>query len=355
MKKAMKILGGILSVIIVAAGIYVAYVFIGSHRIPDYTACEIRKGTDEVLPIGRQLTLLSWNIGFGAYESDYGFFMDGGDQSWAWSRERLDDNMKQIVKLVKDQKADLLLIQEMDTLATRTYGSDERQYFYDALPNMDSVYAVNWNSPFLFYPFNQPHGSTKTGIMTLSRFDISSALRRSLPLEQGISSIMDLDRCYSVSRIPTEQGRELCLYNFHLSAYSSDGKIADEQVQMLLADMRAEYEQGNYAVAGGDFNKDLNGNSEAIFGISTAGYSWTKPIQQDIIDQSGMQLIVPLDPEHPVPTCRNADGPYTPEQMVITVDGFLVSGNVKAVKAEVLDTGFAHSDHNPVKLMLTLD
>ena len=86
-------------------------------------------------------------------------------------------------------------------------------------------------------------------------------MRRSLPIETGIMKLVDLDRCYSVSRVPMENGRELVLYNLHLSAYTSDGTIATEQLQMLCADMLAEYENGNYCVAGGDFNKDLLGNS----------------------------------------------------------------------------------------------
>lgn len=80
--------------------------------------------------------------------------------------------------------------------------------------------------------------------------------------------LLDLDRCYSVSRIPTASGKELVLYNLHLSAYTSDGAIATEQLELLCADMLAEYEAGNYCVAGGDFNKDLLGNSPEIFGVA---------------------------------------------------------------------------------------
>lgn len=37
------------------------------------------------------------------------------------------------------------------------------------------------------------------------------------------------------------------------------------------------------------------------------------------------------------------------------MDGFLVSGNVTVEEATVIDTGFAHSDHNPVSLTFTLN
>lgn len=102
-----------------------------------------------------------------------------------------------------------------------------------------------------------------------------------------------------------ENGRELVLYNLHLSAYTSDGTIATEQLQMLCADMLAEYENGNYCVAGGDFNKDLLGNSAEIFGVKGGeNDTWAQPIPEGTIPD-GLSLVVPFDPEHPVATCRH--------------------------------------------------
>ena len=94
---------------------------------------------------------------------------------------------------------------------------------------------------------------------------MDEAVRRSLPLESGLTRLTDLDRCYTVSRLPLANGATLCLYNVHLSAYTSDGSISTEQARLLLADMAAEYAQGNYALAGGDFNKDLPGDSGADY------------------------------------------------------------------------------------------
>ena len=55
-------------------------------------------------------TVVSWNIGFGAYEDDYGFFMDGGTESRAWSKERLTANMDAIAGYLKQQNADFCLL-----------------------------------------------------------------------------------------------------------------------------------------------------------------------------------------------------------------------------------------------------
>ena len=166
--------------------------------------------------------------------------------------------------------------------------------------------------------------------------------------------LVDLDRCYSVHRIPAADGRELVLYNVHLSAYTSDGTIAVEQLELLRADMQAEYEKGSWCVAGGDFNKDLLGDSSAYFGAAEQEYSWAQPIPEGVFDSYDVQLVAPLDENDPVPSCRNADGPYHDGQYVLTVDGFLVTPNVAVDSAAVLDTGFAYSDHNPVQMTFTL-
>ena len=119
--------------------------------------------------------------------------------------------------------------------------------------------------------------------------------------------------------------------------------------------MLEEYEAGNYVIAGGDFNKDLLGDSSAIFDVSNEGYTWAQPLPEGIIPE-GLTLDSSLDPEAPVPSCRNADMPYTPgETFVLTTDGFIVSDNVTVTACSVIDEAFACSDHNPVRMSFILN
>ena len=60
-------------------------------------------------------------------------------------------------------------------------------------------------------------------------------------------------------------GKELVLYNVHLSAYGGSDEIRTAQMTMLFNDMKAEYEKGNYTVCGGDFNHDFTGDSNKYF------------------------------------------------------------------------------------------
>ena len=167
--------------------------------------------------------------------------------------------------------------------------------------------------------------------------------------------MVDLDRCYTVNRMATDNGRELVLYNFHLSAYTTDPTIADQQLEMLYEDIAAEYAAGNYIICGGDFNKDLLGDSGSIFGVSGKDFSWAQPLKEENIPD-GFSLAAPFNPDVPVPSCRNADQPWNPEtNYQITIDGFIVSDNVQVIRSDVTDYQFAYSDHNPVQLTFLLE
>ena len=301
-KKVLKIILIILLVAVLIVGGYVAYVMIDYHRIEDNQALQINDVTSESALVDQEYKAISYNIGFAAYTPDFGFFMDGGTKSRANSEE-----------------------------------------------------SVNFDSPYLFYPITKPHGKSYAGMLTLSKFNIESGLRRSLPIENGFMKFVDLDRCYSVSRITVENGKELVLYTLHLSAYTSDGTIATDQLEMLISDMQAEYEKGNYCIAGGDFNKDLLGDSGKIFGIDGTNYTWAQPVDSKLFDGTNLKIVAPYNEKNPIPSCRNADGPYHDKQFVLTVDGFIVSDNVTVTNSDVYDLQFKYSDHNPVYMTFKLN
>ncbi len=354
MKKALMILLCAVLVVLVTVAAYAAYVFHSYYRLEDNLTLEVVPSANtEILTMGEPHRILSYNIGFGAYSDDYSFFMDGGKESRARSSEAVRENVGGAMAAVQKADPDLILLQEVDQDGTRSHHIDETALVREALPDYTSVYVQNYDSPYLFWPITSPHGANKAGQLTLSRYPVASALRRSLPIDTGVMKLVDLDRCYAVNRIPVGD-RELVLYNFHLSAYTKDTSIADNQLKMLFDDMLSEVEKGNYAIAGGDFNKDILGNSPEIFGISTEGANWAQPISEELIPD-GLRVIAPFDEAKPVPSCRNADRPYGPDDLILTVDGFVVSDNVTVRESNVLDESFRWSDHNPVYMDFVLN
>lgn len=345
------VLASLLAIVIV----YVSYVFISYSRIDDNQPVEVL-GTAQVSAVktGKEYTAVTYNIGFGAYTPDFTFFMDGGTQSWANSKDSVIDCINGDIALLKELGADFPILQEVDTDSTRSYHVDQAQMFRDAFGGYSSTFAVNYHSAFLFWPIYQPHGASNSGLLTLSDAQITSSLRRSLPISTGLKKILDLDRCYSINRIPAENGRELIIFNVHMSAYGTDAEIQKGQLTMLFADMQKEYEKGNYVVCGGDFNHDIPGNSKEIFnGTVDEKYAWAAPFPDEMIP-AHFRKVTEYASGVTVPSCRNCDKPAGPDCFTVTTDGFIVSDNVEVTYIDVIDNRFLYSDHNPVKMTFRL-
>ena len=287
MKKIIKTIGIVFLVFVLVVAGYVGYVFATYYRLPDKQKVSIRQyATDEVVDLSQNQRIVTANLGFGAYSDDFSFFMDGGDQSRAYSEKAVKKNIQGSLK-------------------------------------------------------------NKSGLTTFSDVQMQSAIRRSLPIEEGFSKFMDLDRCYVKQRLQTSKQKDLVLYNVHLSAYTSDSSTADKQLKMLFKDMQKEANKGNYVIAGGDFNKDLLGNSDQVFNKGKATKdSWAKPIKKKMIPK-GFHLV---EPENQIPSCRNANQKYAKSSNTYLLDGFIVCDTITVNKSEVLDTKFKYSDHNPVYL-----
>ena len=365
LKKILKGLLIALLVVLVTVSGYAVYFVASFTRIQDNQTLSRTASTDKNFVLtNTTYNLLSWNVGFGAYSDDYSFFMDGGKYSRAFSKEAVETNITEINSTVtlfeKDtlkSKFDFILYQEVDFDSTRSYKVDIRQILTNNRIGYSATFAQNYNSPYILYPFNSPHGANKSGLLTLSRFQITSAIRKQLPIENGFMKFFDLDRCYSKNKISVNNNQELVIYNLHLSAYTSDGTIAIEQLKILLDDCKREVAKGNYIICAGDFNKDLidtEGGSATLFGQDTEAEGWAKQIDPQIFEGTGMTKIAPCVNSDPVPTCRNANAPYSEGNKVYIIDGFLVSSNVSVIKAATIDKQFKNSDHNPVYLTFKL-
>ncbi len=340
-----------LAVILLIPISYLLYVVFSYRRVEDFQTLTVANERTEKAPVGEELKLVTYNVGFGAYSADYSFFMDGGEHARALSEEAVSANIGGAIQTVNKENPHFALFQEVDTDGTRSYHIDQSNLFAAGFASYTSVFAQNYDSAYLFYPFHQPIGANRSGIMTFSSYQIASATRRSLPIEDSLYKFLDLDRAYSVSVIPTSGERSLVLYNVHLSAYTSDGTIADEQLKMLCADMEAEYQKGNYAVAAGDFNKDMLGDSSKYFTRVEGDFTWAQPLNTALLPDciksySGTNA----------PSCRNADSPYRADgtDFVLSVDGVLLTDNVQLISCETVDVGFAYSDHNPVSVRFLL-
>ena len=348
-------------VLIVCA--YLAYVVLQYSRIGDYAALAIENPVSDALRPGVTYTALTYNIGFGAYDHEFSFFMDtgvmndgtavGGSGSRAKSADVVIRNTAGAIRTVLEQDPDFILLQEADVRSDRSMKIDQTAEFQAAFSAHASVFASNFHSAYLAYPLHEFHGRVQSGLLSLSRFSLESAARRSLPVDPGFPTrFFDLDRCFAVLRLPVEGGGELVLINIHMSAFDEGGAIRAEQMKLLSEVMRAEYALGNWVIVGGDFNHVLNGDAEA-FSSGQRVPDWIAVFDAALLPE-GFSVIV-ADNAFSVATCRSTDLPYTPGiNYSAVVDGFIVSANVFATASNI-DSDFLFSDHNPVLLSFILE
>lgn len=350
-----KIMKAIIGIVLVGLVFYFLYVVLSYKRIKDNQPLEIQQRSSiESVKAGEVYSVMTYNIGFGAYTPEYTFFMDGGKSSIAESKDSVIRCIQGSAGTARDYNPDFLFLQEVDLDATRSYHVNQKEIFDGVFAEYDNQAAVIYDSAFLFYPIWEPHGKSLSTIAVYSRYQIESAIRRSLPISEGMNKFIDLDRCYSKSRIPVENGKELCLYNVHLSAYGNDAAIRSAQIEMLSNDMEQEYLAGNYIVCGGDFNHDLLG----IESLSGKVESWAHPFPRNELPEH-FNLAVDLISEESrmaqAKSSRSNDMPYDPAKTsVVTLDGFIISDNIDIMEYDVLDAEFSYSDHNPVTMSFKL-
>lgn len=276
-----------------------------------------------------------------------------GSFGTALSKEGVLESTDGVIATLQSLGPDFCLLQEVDVDSTRSYHVDQLAVLERAFPGHQVVFASNFHSAFLAYPPHDMHGSVESGLLTLSDVCVTSATRRSYPIDEGFPQrFFDLDRCFSVVRIPTDDGHDLVLVNNHMSAYNEGGVYRAKQFQLLMGYLEAERDAGNYVIAGGDWNHALAGSRE-LYESQQLPPEWVSPLDEAELPEC--LSVVTAENLVDVASCRGSDIPYEPGVTYrVTVDGFIVSDNVSA-KARNVDMGFAYSNHNPVFLTFELE
>lgn len=347
----------IVLILVIVIG-YVAFVFLTYSRIEDNQQIDTDGNADDVANAGEEYTVTTYNVGFGAYTDDYTFFMDEGEESRARSRESVIECITQTALEALSHDPDISLFQEVDTGSTRSFQVEQRDLINEIFAKegkTDNVFATNYHSAYLVYPIKEPIGKSNSGLLTESKFDITTSTRRSLPIATGFKKILDLDRCYCISRIPVSNGKELIVINLHLSAYGTDAAQGNAQLSMLFEDMEKEYAKGNYVLCGGDFNHDFTVTSKEYFNPGTdKTYTWCEPFPDEIIPE-GFKKCIDYDGGEMIPTTRYTNIPYGDDSFTVILDGFIVSDNITVNSVENIDCAFKYTDHNPVVMKFVLN
>ena len=128
-KRIITVLLALLGALLAVALVYVAYVMVTYERLPDNLALTVDAplAADEAAPVvsaDEEFTVVTANLGFGAYNRDFDFFMDGGSGVNPDDEKTVTYNMMGIECILEDTDADVILLQEVDTDSARSFGWD---------------------------------------------------------------------------------------------------------------------------------------------------------------------------------------------------------------------------------------
>ena len=295
-----------------------------------------------ILSDSAEISLLTWNIGYCGLDKAMDFFYDGGTKVFT-PKETCVQNLSSLLKFLKSNDSiDFIFLQEVDRKSKRSYRIDEYITIEEHLNTHSAYFAANYDVFFVPVPPSSPMGKVFSGISILSRAEPSSSVRYAFPGQYGFpKQLFMLDRCFLVNRHPLKNGKELIVINTHNEAFDP-GDIRKAEMNYLKDFVLAEYKNGNYIVAGGDWNE-----SPPEFKPNFTG------------NQVNMaQMVIPSDflpqdwkwvYDSTIPSNRTVIAAYDPLTTTTTViDFFLLSPNIESVSIKCINLNFENSDHNPV-------
>ncbi|MBQ9046051.1 MAG: endonuclease [Oscillospiraceae bacterium] len=358
MKKFLKFVGVLLLVIVLAIAIFLGFLTVTAlnPKTAKATVSDPGENSTGSLANGDSFTIMTWNVGYASLGKESDFFMDGGKQSRPESQQIVDKNIAGIVEQLRpddhDFMADIMLLQEVDSGSKRSFGVVETDAIAGEV-GFTSAYALNYKCAYVPIPLSSPLGKVSSGVFTMTSTEISDAERIALPSPfKWPVSVANLKRCLLVTRVPLEDtDKELVIVNLHLEAYD-DGEGKAAQTKALMDFLTAEYEKGNYVIAGGDFNQTFPGALDK-YPVKNADLWTPGTLSESDLPGEGWQFVTDIS----TPTCRLLNEPYDPASdatQYYVIDGFIVSPNVRVDEVETVNAGFEFSDHNPVRMDITL-
>ena len=366
MKRLFKTLLIGLLVIFIFLGSFVIYLELSYYRIEDSTI-DINNDQTNLVTLENEYSITTYNIGFGAYDRDYSFFMDTGymedgtktvgKYGKAISKENVIKNTNGAIDILTQLNSDFMILEEVDIKSTRSYNVNQKDLILKNFNEYSNTFANNFHSGFLPYPIHDMHGKVSAGILTMSKYHMDESFRYKLPIDESfVNKFFDLDRCINLVKYDIKDiDKNLIIISVHLSAYDEGGVYRKKQIELLKSIMEEEYKKGNYVIVGGDFNHDIaKGGSH--FPTKQLTPDWLQTLSEN---EFGNNFKIASDNKNP--SCRDADIPFEEGVTYQTVvDGFIISNNVELVSVENIvkinnnDVNFMYSDHNPVQMKFKL-
>jgi endonuclease/exonuclease/phosphatase family metal-dependent hydrolase len=199
---------------------------------------------------------MTWNVQFLAGKR-YLFWYDapeGTGHDSPPSPEDIAHDLDEVVRVIRDEQPDLVLLQELDDGAKATGYQDQLALLQERLVDLYpcSVEAFDWKARFV--PSPQVLGSVGRKLATLSRYRIDQAERWQLPGTASRLSLFGPQRVLLAAYLPMAGGQNLAVLNTRLEPYHHGSQAQAQQLHAVAARVDRLEGLGAPWLLGGDFN-----------------------------------------------------------------------------------------------------
>lgn len=217
---------------------------------------------------GQKVKVLSWNVQYMAGKN-YVFFYDVPDEEGphsAPSAEDVEKTFHEVVRVIKEENPDIILLQELDDGAKRTGHMDQLAMLMSMLPADYKSHCSTFYWKNLFCPHSKIMGSTGMKLSTISKYKITEAIRYQLEQMPGLPILkyFNFNRAVFKTKLPIEGGQDFYVLNTHLSAFSHGSDTLEKQVAQIYAILTELNKSQKPWIIGGDFNLLVPGQHKLL-------------------------------------------------------------------------------------------
>lgn len=197
-----------------------------------------------------KIKIMTWNMSYA-----HGLGSEGPGYI-KHAKEHYEKNLKMISDYIRENDIDILLLQEIDFGASRTYFIDEAKVISDNTGLSHIAYAPSWDNryiPFPYFPIKAQFGKMNSGGAILSRFPIvdNQVYLFDKPKANPFwYNAFYLYRFFQAVKIQI-LGQSFYLGNLHTEAFD---KFARMEQARTIVNLKKELASAPWFVIGGDFN-----------------------------------------------------------------------------------------------------
>ena len=350
-KRLLKCLIWVIGIFVVLIGSFIGYISLNDYDPPGFVPLSINQKNPSQIEFDTSFSIISWNLGYCGLGKEMDFFYDGGKKVRA-NKELTTTYLNKNLAFVKSlSSVDFWFFQEIDQHSKRSYFVNQSQKLSELLINYNSVFMKNYSVKWVPVPVFNPLGKIEAGMMTFAKYAPIEASRYAYPnIASWPNNLFLLDRGFILARFLLPNKKHLVLMNTHNSYYVNNDSLRKIELNIIREKMLEEYNDGNYVIAGGDWNR-LPANFNNVFTGDL------QLLQKSI--PSFEKIFLPIDWKWSFDTViysnRELNTSYhTYTSKKSSIDYFIISPNVELVENYVFPLNFENSDHDPVYMKFRL-